>query len=104
MNSEIPALHSLLKRREVSRAADTPILFLGTEDDKPYLPRLKSIVGGATIFVVTQPISTFVEVSAYCKSKGITKVFTTSQTLLEKLTFRDGVKIANFAGSLFSTD
>lgn len=104
MNSEIPALHSLLKRREVSRAADTPILFLGTEDDKPYLPRLKSIVGGATIFVVTQPISTFVEVSAYCKSKGITKVFTTSQTLLEKLTFRDGVKIANFAGSLFSRD
>ena len=104
MTAEISALRSLLKRKEATRSQESPLLFLGTEDDKPYLPRLKSLVGGATVFVVTQPITTFTEVAAYCRQKGITKVFTTSQKLLEKLTFREGVKIANFAGSFFSRD
>lgn len=80
------------------------LLFLGTRDDVPYLPRLKSIVGAHSCFVVTTPITTFTEVSLYCKSKGITAVFSTSQVLLEKLTYNPKAKLSNFAGSLFKRE
>ena len=82
------------------------LLFLGTSDDKPFLPKLKSCVGSAKVFLSTAPISTLFEVESYCKARGITGVITTSSTLLSKLLpFSSTQKVPsvdNFAGSLFT--
>lgn len=81
------------------------LLFLGTPDDKAYLPKLKSCVGTAKVFLVTEPVSTFYEVEAYCKKRGITGVISTSPVLLSKLlpnaTSKKAPSIDNYAGSLF---
>lgn len=82
------------------------LLFLGTRADIPYLPRLKSLVRTAEVYVVTDPISTLTEVELYCKKRGITGVFTTSQVLLSKLMpEKDWSKklpsLDNYAGSLW---
>jgi DNA polymerase I-like protein with 3'-5' exonuclease and polymerase domains len=82
------------------------LLFLGTPNDKPFLPKLKSCVGSAKVFLSTEPITTLYEVESYCKKRGITGVITTSATLLSKLlpqsTSRKVPSIDNFAGSLFT--
>jgi DNA polymerase I-like protein with 3'-5' exonuclease and polymerase domains len=82
------------------------LLFLGTQDDKPYLPNLKGAVGSAKVFLSTEPIQTLYEVQSYCTKRGITGVITTSPTLLHKLlpqsTSQKAPSIDNFAGSLFS--
>ena len=86
------------------------ILFLGTANDRPYLPRLKSCVGSAKVFISCDPITTLYEVSAYCKKRNITGVITTSSTLLSKLLPSSGLdkkqspSVDNFAGSLFTRD
>lgn len=81
------------------------LLFLGTPDDKAYLPKLKSCVGTAKVFLVTEPISTFYEVESYCKKRGVTGVISTSQVLLSKLlpgySGKKPPSIDNYAGSLF---
>lgn len=81
------------------------LLFLGTPDDKQYLPMLKSCVGSAKVFISTEPIQTLYEVDSYCKKRGITGVITTSPVLLQKLlplsTSQKAPSIDNFAGSLF---
>jgi DNA polymerase I-like protein with 3'-5' exonuclease and polymerase domains len=61
------------------------LLFLGIQQDVGFVPRLKTLVGGATVYVLTAPISTITEVVLYCKQRNITGVFTTSHTLLQKL-------------------
>lgn len=82
------------------------LLFLGTSYDKPFLPKLKSCVGSAKVFLSTEPISTLFEVEAYCKKRGITGVITTSPVLLQKLlpqsTSSKAPSVDNFAGSLFT--
>ena len=82
------------------------LLFLGTPLDKPFLPKLKSCVGSAKVFLSTQEISTLFEVESYCKARGITGVITTSSILLSKLLpFSPTSKapsVDNFAGSLFT--
>jgi DNA polymerase I-like protein with 3'-5' exonuclease and polymerase domains len=80
------------------------LLFLGTFDDKPYLPRLKSLVGIHTCFVVTENITTWAEVATYCHKRQITGIFSTSTTLLKKLTHKEKVSLSNFAGSYFKRD
>ena len=84
------------------------LLFLGTQADKPYLPRLKSCVGSSKVFLITDPITTLYEVTSYCKKRGITGVLTTNPTLLQKLLPTSNSaklpSIDNFAGSLFSKD
>ena len=84
------------------------ILFLGTEYDKPFLPRLKACVGSATVFAVTADISTFWEVKSYCGKRNITAVVTTSPVLLKLLLPQyEGKKqpsIDNYAGSMFTRD
>lgn len=81
------------------------LLFLGTPDDKQFLPMLKSCVGSAKVFISTEPISTLYEVSSYCAKRNITGVITTSPILLQKLlpqsTSSKAPSIDNFAGSLF---
>ena len=82
------------------------ILFLGTQSDKPFLPKLKSCVGSAKVFLSTESISTLFEVESYCKKRGITGVITTSPTLLQKLlpfsSTSKAPSVDNFAGSLFT--
>jgi len=81
------------------------LLFLGTQDDKAYLPKLKSCVGTAKVFLITEPITTFFEVDSFCKKRGITGIITTSPVLLQKLlpnsTSKKAPSIDNYAGSLF---
>ena len=81
------------------------LLFLGNPDDKQFLPKLKSCVGSAKVFLHTEPISTVYEVEAFCKKRGITGVITTSTVLLQKLlpvaSASKTPSIDNFAGSVF---
>jgi DNA polymerase I-like protein with 3'-5' exonuclease and polymerase domains len=86
------------------------ILFLGTIRDKAYLPRLKSVVGTASIIPVLEPITTLSEILIPCKKKGITRCISTNQVLLQKLvslqgdTGRKKPSIDNYAGSYFQHD
>ncbi len=84
----------------------TRCLFLGTVEDTPYITRLKKLVGGMTCVVVSAPISTWAEVKHMCQKRDITCVFSTSLTLLKKLTFLESgsPSIDNYAGSLFERD
>lgn len=83
------------------------ILFLGTSTDVPYLPKLRGAVGSSKCFIITQPISTLYEVRSYCEKRDITRILTTSLTLLQKLlpahTSSRLPSIDNYAGSLFSS-
>lgn len=92
------------------------LLFLGVKNDfapkecdSTYAPRLKQLVGDAIVYVKYDNITTVVEITSYCKKKGITGVFSTSTTLLSKLlTMRGNTKIHpsldNYAGSYFTHD
>jgi len=76
------------------------LLFLGTFADAEYIPRLKSLVGGATVWVRTDTISTVIEIVLYCRARGITGVLTTNATLLQKLVGANRkVSLDNWAGS-----
>lgn len=76
------------------------LVFWGTFEDTNYLPHMKSLVGGATVFVQLKPITTVMEVVMYCKQHGITGVLSTSQPLLQRLAQRKA-SIDNWAGSYF---
>jgi len=85
------------------------ILFLGTSEDEPYLPRLKSSIKhtGAT-YVATTPVTTLIELTTYCKKKAVTGILTTQVHLIPKLTKEDYGKknpsINDWAGSYFIHD
>ncbi len=82
-------------------------LFLGTSDDKAYLPHLKNTFNGCTTFVCTEPINLLSHLDIYCKSRNITAVVTTNTTLLAKLVeLQSGPEtkspsLDNYAGSVF---
>lgn len=84
------------------------LLFLGTQEDKAYLPKLKSVVGTATVFVLLEQIQTITEVVLYCKKRNITGVISTSKTLLTKLLSRENERkqpsLDSYAGSYFKRD
>lgn len=99
-----------LKAREAaspkSKQTETrdAILFWGTAADKPYLPLLKGCVGSYTCFLRMETITTLTTVKAYCKTKRVTKVISSSIPLLSKLLHWDKRKapsLANYAGSYF---
>ena len=82
-------------------------LFLGSFEDKEYVPHLKSFFGGTTTYVLTEPIALLTQLVMYCEKRSITKVVSTSTTVLSKLLEISGVpknepSINNYAGSLFS--
>ena len=79
-------------------------LLYHTPEDKEYLHYIKPYTGQHKCYVHSRPITTLFEISSYCKQRDITGVFTTSQTLLQKLTGNDKAKIDNFAGSYFKRD
>ena len=85
----------------------TQLFFLGTQDDQPYLQRLKAAVGASQVSYSLAPISTWTEVAAHCSKRGIRKVFTTSPALLSILLRNLSDKkpsIDNYAGSIFHRD
>ena len=75
--------------------------FGDNKGDRPYLPYLKTALGGKRCYINTNPISTLTEVEMYCRERQITGVLSTSLTLLQKLTGRDNVSIDNYSGSYF---
>lgn len=89
-------------------APATKLFFLGTPEDKPYLPRLKSLVGVTPISGSVAPITTLAEVLLQCKKHGFTAVITTNPVLLSKLVGETGLRrkpsVDNYAGSLFVRD
>jgi len=80
------------------------LLFLGNAEDQPYLPRLKPLVGAATVFVNLAPILTWAEVKLYCTKKNITGVLSTSRKLLEILSGDSKASLDSYAGSYFLRD
>ena len=84
------------------KTGEFSILFYGTQADRAYLHYLKPHTGNHKCYVLTTPISTLYEIESYCKERDITRVLTTSPTLLSKISGRDKPKIDNFAGSYFT--
>lgn len=84
--------------------SELSLLFYHTEEDRNYLSYLKPMMGGHKVFLLSKPITTLFEITSYCKQRGITGVFTTSKTLLSKLTLNDKASIDNYAGSYFKRD
>jgi DNA polymerase I-like protein with 3'-5' exonuclease and polymerase domains len=83
------------------------LLFLGTELDKPYLHKLKPIIGVSNhCKVILEKATTLIEITHYCQQHNITGVICTQAGLIEKLTGEDYGKKApsldNYAGSLFT--
>jgi DNA polymerase I-like protein with 3'-5' exonuclease and polymerase domains len=86
---------------------ETAALFLGTLDDKSYLPYLKSMFNGRNTYVCLQNFRLLTELEIYCKSKNITAVVSTNTAILAKLlelqgNAKDSPSLSDYAGSLFS--
>ena len=82
-------------------------LFLGTFEDKEYIPHLKSFFGGTTTYVLTEPVNLLTQLVMYCEKRSITKVVSTHTVILSKLLELSGTakinpSLDNYAGSLFT--
>jgi len=77
------------------------LLFLGTQQDKPFLPRLKPVMKGITTFVKLDAVSTITEVELYCRAKSVSGVLTTSIPLLSRLTDKPNPSLDAYSGSYF---
>lgn len=83
-------------------------LFLGTPEDRPYLPYLKGYFNGRSTYTVCDPVTMLTELGLYCSKRGITAVVSTSTAILAKLLARIGKEssklpsLSNYAGSLFT--
>lgn len=84
----------------------TNLLFIGTEEDESYLPRLKPLTGSATVAIgITREVTTFTQVALVAKKKGCTGILTTHPDILAKLTpDHKGAKISEYSGSYFRRD
>ena len=85
--------------------ANDVILFWGTHADKDHLHALKGCVGSATVFLRLEPVTTLTTVQLYCNQKKVTRIISSSITLLQKLLGWDKRKapsLADYAGSYFS--
>lgn len=80
------------------------ILFLGTPEDQAYLPRLKRLCNTSSIMAALTPVSTWAEVSLFCKQRNITGVISDQVSLLRRLAADDAAKIDDYAGSYFYRD
>jgi DNA polymerase I-like protein with 3'-5' exonuclease and polymerase domains len=85
--------------------AKDALLFWGTSLDKEYLHQLKACVGSATTYLRMEKVDTLMQVSMYCASKGITRIISSSPSLLAKVLHWDkraAPKLSNYAGSYFT--
>lgn len=82
-------------------------LFLGTYEDKSYLPNLKGMFNGLNTWVCTDPIQNLSHLEMYCAKRDITRIVSTSVPILRKLleglgNSREVKTIGDYAGSVFS--
>ena len=84
-------------------------LFLGTPEDKPYLPYLKGMFNGRSTYTICDPVSLLAELELYCSKRGITAIVSTSVPILTKLLAASGKSdsrkapsLSNYAGSVFT--
>ena len=82
-------------------------LFLGTFEDKSYVPHLKGMFNGLDTYVCIEPFTMLSYLEMYCSSRSITKIVSTNTAILAKLLEREGnikdaPKLSDYAGSLFS--
>ena len=85
----------------------TNALFLGTAEDKPYVPYLKGMFNGLNTYVVLEPVNLLAQLEMYCTKRSITKVVSTNRTILSKLLYLQGNSKENpslddYAGSLYT--
>lgn len=84
------------------------LLFVGTPQDKPYLPRLKPCIGTSSCAVILETPSTLHELNHIAKEKQADAIISTSPSLLAKLVpitnARRKPSIDNYAGSLFKSN
>ena len=81
-------------------------LFLGTPDDKSYLPYLKGMFAVVPTYVCLELISLLSHLEMYCAKKGIDKVVSTNTDLLRNLlaaqgNLKDSPSLSDYAGSFF---
>jgi len=86
------------------KMSEQTLLYLGNQEDSPYLPRLKSHVGGATVYAKLSPILTWAELALYCKKRSITGIISTSTKLLAILSGDTKPSLDSYAGSYFCRD
>ena len=106
-SNKLAAHIEALRKREASKpvVADDVILYWGTFVDKNYLHSLKACVGSATVFLRLEKVETLTQVAMYCDKKNITRIISSSPSLLEKLLHWDrraAAKLSNYAGSYFT--
>lgn len=79
------------------------LLYVYSPEDKPYLQRLKALVGTASVFLMEDTsIVTFFQVEQYAKSKNCTGIFSSSSKFLCKCILDDEKpSLNNYAGSYF---
>jgi hypothetical protein len=80
--------------------------FIGTPEDKEYVPHLKGMFNGLNTFVTLDRIELLTHLELYCGKRAITRVVSTSVPLLQKFVERSGSSklpssISDYAGSLF---
>jgi DNA polymerase I-like protein with 3'-5' exonuclease and polymerase domains len=85
----------------------THALFLGTEDDRSYVPHLKGMFNGLTTYVVLEPWSYLIQLETYCAKRDVTKVVCTNTKILACLLALEGniktdPSLADYAGSVFA--
>ena len=82
-------------------------LFLGTPEDKAYVPHLKGSFSGHTTYVCLEPFSMLSQLEMYCASRKVTRIVSTNTAILAKLleiagNSKANPKLSDYAGSLFS--
>jgi len=105
LSSHIANLRAKEEAAPTAPAADDAIIFWGTSADKSYLPQLKGCVGSATTFLRLETVTTLTTVKLYCSQKKVSRIVSSSPSLLTKLLKWDkrrAPSLANYAGSYFT--
>ncbi|RLE97824.1 MAG: hypothetical protein DRJ63_08630, partial [Thermoprotei archaeon] len=107
MKIDLKAHIAGLRKKEASAPKEQgdQLIFWGGSADRSYLPQLKSCVGSYTTLIRLEEVTTLTTVQIYCKQKGVTKVVSSSLSLLRKLLKWDKRKapsLSNYAGSYFT--
>lgn len=82
------------------------VLFLGTEEDREYIPALKGMFGNTNPHVALKPVDMLSHLEMVCTKLAVTKVVSTQVGLLRALLNKIGnvrlaPKLSEYAGSLF---
>lgn len=109
-SSKLAALTAQMRaatpQKESSQSGDNA-LFLGTSEDKTYIPHLKGMFNGLNTYVCTDPISLLSHLEMYCAKRSVTRIVSTNTSILSKLLELQGnskssPSLSDYQGSLFS--